>query len=61
MNCHKLRLEKLKEMWKEIVYDLHVGLGDLEPILEERVFDNILDLLIKKHTLLLVTVYVLEF
>ena len=45
---HKLRLNKLKEMWEMFGHDL--GLGELEPILEQTVLDNVLDLLIRKHT-----------
>ena len=48
VSYHKLRLKKLKEMWKNFGHDL--GLGELEPILEQTVLDSVLDLLIRKHT-----------
>ena len=35
-------------MWEKFEHEL--GLGELEPILEQTVIDNILDLLIRKHT-----------
>ena len=48
VSYHKLRLKKLKEMWKNFGHDL--GLGELEPILEQTLLDSVLDLLIRKHT-----------
>ena len=48
MNYHKLRLENLKETWDRFGRDM--GLGELEPILVQTVLDNVLDLLIEKHT-----------
>ena len=49
MNYHKLRLENLKETWDKFRHDM--GFSELEPILVQTVrLDNIIDLLIKKHT-----------
>ena len=43
VSYHKLRLKKLKEMWKNHGHDL--GLGELEPILEQTVLGSVLNLL----------------